>query len=120
MRRADQIQTLKTVMELANRVGQRGSFGRGDLLADAPEAIESWWTQLVRAWWIGCRGHDHDLLGARGRRLLEQPAERGRAIDQAMRLSAPIRIGRELHEPGIADAGNAESSGEHVGHERLH
>ena len=83
-------------MQMADGVGEGGGLGGGNLFADASQAIEPRWAQFVRTGGLGGGGHDHHLFRARGGGLFEQSSKRGRPIDQAMRFTAPVGIGRKL------------------------
>ena len=94
MRWANHVQTLKSMMQVTDRIRQRRGFGRGHLLADAAEAVESWRPQFVRARCLRGRGNDHHLFGTCGSRLFEQSPDAGRTIRQAMRFAPPTAQSR--------------------------
>jgi hypothetical protein len=72
----DQVDALKAMMQMANRVRQGGGLSRRDLLTDPSETVEAWRTQFVRSRRLRrCRDHNH-LLGSGGRGFFEQAPRR--------------------------------------------
>ncbi len=89
------------MMQMANRIRQRGRLRRGDLFADAAEAVEPRRAQFVRTRRLGRGRDDHHLFRSGGRGFFEQSADACRPIGQAMRFAAPVGIRRKPHQPWI-------------------